>query len=291
MKETKGEKIFYFVNTLFMILLTLGIIYPIVYVISASFSSREAILTGKVVLFPVDANLEAYKYVFADRQIWISYLNSFFYTIVGTATAMAVTILGAYPLSKSVLPGKKIITFAIVLTMWFGAGTIPMYLNYRDLGLLNTRAAIILGSACSAYNFILLRNFFTAIPRSLEEAADIDGAGQWTILSKIYLPLSLPSIATISLFYAVARWNSYFWEMIILSDDSLMPLQVVIKKLIVDLKGVAAKSDSVDLSMLKYSEETVVYASIVVSAVPMLVLYPFIQKYFVKGVMVGAVKE
>lgn len=291
MKETKGEKVFYAVNTLFLVVLTAVIIYPIIYVISASFSSREAILTGKVVLFPVEANIEAYKYVFSDRQIWISYVNSIYYTFIGTVVAMAVTILGAYPLSRTVLPGKKIITFAVVLTMWFGAGTIPAYLNFRDLGLLNTRAAIILGFACSSYNFILLRNFFTAIPRSLEEAADIDGAGQWTILAKIYLPLSLPSIATISLFYAVSRWNSYFWEMILLSSDNLMPLQVVIKKLIVDLKGITAKADSIDQSLLEYSEETVVYASIVVSAVPMLLLYPFIQKYFVKGVMVGAVKE
>lgn len=290
MRETKGEKIFYVVNTLFLIVLTALIVYPVIYVISASLSSREAILTGRVTLLPVDFNIEAYRYVFAEKQIWISYLNSFFYTIVGTGVAMTVTILGAYALSKPVLPGKKIITFAVVLTMWFGAGTIPIYLNFRDLGLLDSRAAIVIGFCCSAYNFILLRNFFSAIPQSLEEAADIDGAGQWQILFRIYLPLSLPSIATISLFYAVSRWNSYFWEMILLSNDDLIPLQVVIKKLIVDLKGIAQKADSVDVSMYQFSEETVVYASIVVSAVPMFILYPFIQKYFVKGVMVGAVK-
>ncbi len=290
MKETRGEKIFYFINTAFLILLTLVIIYPIIYVISASLSSREAILTGAVTLLPKEFNLEAYKYVFADKQIWISYANSIYYTLVGTAVSMAVTILGAYPLSRQKLPGKKIINFLVVATMWFGAGTIPTYLNFRDLGMLNSRMGIILGFACSSYNFILLRNFFASVPQSLEEAAHIDGAGHWRILIQIFIPLSLPSIATISLFYAVTRWNTYFWPMILLQDDALMPLQVVIKKLIVDLKGLTAKMDSVDQSMYQYSEETVVYASIVVSAIPMLVLYPFIQKYFVKGVMVGAVK-
>ncbi len=291
MRDTKGEKIFYAVNTIFLVLLTLLIVYPIVYVISASFSSRDMIVTGRVVLLPKEFNLEAYKYVFSDKQIWTSYINAIYYTLVGTAVCMVVTICGAYPLSKPGLPGKGVITFLVALTMWFGAGMIPMYLNFRDLGLLNTRTSVIVGFACDTFNFILLRNFFMSIPRSLEEAADIDGASQWKILTKVYLPLSLPSLATIALFYAVSKWNGYLWSMILLNDDKLIPLQVVIKKLIVDLQGITAKQDSVDQTLMKFSEETVVYASIVISAVPMLILYPFIQKYFVKGVMVGAVKE
>ncbi len=290
MKTTKGERIFYAVNNIFMILITVLIMYPVVYVISASFSSSDAINAGNVILFPKDVNLDAYKFVFADWHIWVSYLNSLYYMVVGTLVAMAVTICGAYPLSKPILPGKKLINLFVVFTMWFGAGLIPIYLNYRDLGLLDTRSAIILGNACNAFNFVIMRNFFSSIPVSLDEAADIDGATQLQILFKIYLPLSVPSLATVALFYAVARWNDYFMPMILLTDDMLIPLQVVIKKLIVDLQVSELKANSVDQSLQQLSEQTVVYASIVISAIPMLILYPFVQKYFVQGIMVGAVK-
>lgn len=291
MKTTKGEKIFYVINAAFLCILTLLMIYPIVYVISASFSSSDAVNAGRVLLLPKECSLSAYKYVFAEKQIWLSYGNSIYYTLVGTAVSMAVTICGAYPLSKRVLPGKTLITFLVAFTMWFGAGLIPGYLNMRQLGLLDTRAALILGGACNAFNFILLRNFFMSIPPSLEEAADIDGASQMQILCRIYLPLSLPSLATVALFYAVGKWNDYFTPMVYLNKDSLIPLQVVIKKLIVDLQVSVDKNNSVDQMFESISEQTVVYASIVVSAVPMLIIYPFIQKFFIQGVMVGAIKE
>ena len=245
---------------------------------------------GEVVLFPKDFSLAAYKYIFGMNEIWISYLNSIYYTVVGTAVCMVVTISCAYPLSKDKLPGKRIFGFFLMVTMWFSAGTIPMYLNFRDLGLLNTRSAIILGFACETFNVILMRNFFMSVPKSLEEAAEIDGAGQWRILTKIYLPLSMPAIATITLFYAVAKWNGYFWSMILLNNDKLIPLQVLIKKMIVELKVPMEQADLVDASTQEVTEETVVYASIIVSSLPMLILYPFIQRFFVKGVMVGAVK-
>lgn len=290
MRISKGEKIFYVLNTIFLILLTLVILYPIIYVISASFSSTDAVRTGKVVLFPKELSLDAYKYLFEDKFIWISYLNSIFYTVVGTLACMVVTICGAYPLSRDQLPGGRIITFCITLTMWLTAGMIPMYLNFRDLGLLNTRIALIIGFACNTYNFILMRNFFMSVPKSLEEAAEVDGATQLTILIKIFLPLSMPAIATVSLFYAVGHWNNYLWPMILLTNDKLIPLQVLIKKYIVDLKIDPAKMGMVDQSMDNLSEETVIYASIVISAVPMLIAYPFIQKFFTKGVMIGAVK-
>ncbi len=290
MRDTRGEKIFYFINTCLLILLTALIVYPVIYVISASLSSREAILTGKVFLFPKDFNIDAYKYVFSDKQIWISYLNSFYYTIVGTFVCMLITVFGAYPLSREKLPGKKILIFLAVLTMWLAPGLIPRYLTFRDFGLINTRTSMIIGFACNTFNFVLLRNFFLSIPQSMEEAAEIDGAGQWRILFQIYIPLSLPAMATISLFYAVEKWNGYFWSMILLNDSNLIPLQVVIKKMIVDLQGITEKIGSVDDGLYNFSQETVVYASIVVSALPMLLLYPFIQKFFVKGVMVGAVK-
>jgi len=290
MRISKGEKIFYIVNTIFLILLTLVILYPIVYVISASFSSTDAVRTGKVVLFPVELSFDAYKYLFEDKFIWISYANSIYYTVVGTIVCMIITICGAYPLSRTELPGGRVITFIITLTMWLTAGMIPQYLNFRDLGLLNTRTSLIIGFACSTYNFILMRNFFMSVPKSLEEAAEVDGASQFTILIKIFLPLSMPAIATVSLFYAVGHWNTYLWPMILLTEDKLIPLQVLIKKYIVDLNIDPSKMGMVDQSMENLSEETVIYASIVISAVPMLIAYPFIQKFFTKGVMIGAVK-
>ena len=287
---SKGEKTFYIINEIFLTLFVAVMMYPIIYVISASFSSPDAIRAGHVVLFPKEFTLETYKYILGDKDIWISYGNAFFYTIVGTLVCMIVTICGAYPMSKQVLPGKTFILFAVAFTMWFGGGMIPMYLNFRDLGLLNSRTGYLIGFACDAFNFILLRNFFASIPRSLEEAAHVDGASEMTILTKIYIPLSFSAIATIALFYAVAKWNTYLWPMILFTDDSKIPLQVLIKKMIVDLQVDEIKQASVDQGLETMSSETAIYASIVVSTVPMLILYPFVQKYFVKGVMVGAIK-
>lgn len=289
MKETRGEKIFYICNNIGLILLTCLIMYPIVYVISASFSAGDSIKAGHVILFPVNFNIAAYEYVFTDSTIWVAYLNSFFYTIFGAGLSMLLTIMGAYVLSKPDLPGKKFIDIMITVTMWFGAGLIPTYLNMRDLHLLDTRWAILLHGTVSAYNMILLKNFFNSVPKSLEEACEIDGASQMQILTKVYLPLSKASIATITLFYAVGRWNEYMWPMIVLKSDAMIPLQVVVKKIIVDLKETFDTTQ--DMSMVQtLSNEGVIYATIVISSVPMLMLYPFIQKYFVKGVMIGAVK-
>lgn len=287
MKMSRGEKIFQFVNVTFLILLALLIIYPIVYIISASLSSGTAVVTGKVVLFPVDFDTSAYDFVFHNKEIWIAYKNSIIYTFLGTLLSMVLTICGAYPLSKPRLHGRQAITFLIALTLWFSAGMIPKFLNFRDLGLLNKRFTIILSGACSTFNFILMKNFFQSVPRDLEDAANIDGANELQILTRIYLPVSTPAIATISLFYAVARWNEYLWPMILVNKDKYMPLQVVLKKMIVDLNVEIEKNIDV---IHEFSEETFIYATIVVSAVPMLLLYPFIQKYFVKGVMVGSIK-
>ena len=291
MKTSKGEKLFYIVNEALLTLMVLLIIYPVVYVVAASFSGRDAIIQGRVFLFPVDFTAEAYKYLFADSSIWISYLNAIYYTVVGTAISLVVTICGAYPLSKSYLKGNGIMSFFVSITLWFGAGMIPTFLNFRDLGLLNTRLVMLIGFACNTFNFVLMRNFFSSVPKALEEAAMIDGASQWRILTQIYLPLSTSSIATITLFYAVAKWNQYLWPMILLQDENMMPIQVVSKKLIVDMQGLTSKGDAVDTALFStFSEEGLLYAGIVVSALPMLILYPFIQKYFTKGVMVGAVK-
>ena len=287
MRISKGERIFQVINSIFLVLLSLLIIYPIVYTISASLSSSDAVVTGRVVLWPVGFDLSAYKYVFGEKSIGISYLNSIFYTVAGTIMSLVLTICGAYSLSKARLHGRSVITFCVVFTMWFNAGMIPTYLNFRDLGLLDTRIGILLHGTISTYNFILMKNFFQSVPSSLEEAAHVDGANDLQTLFKIFIPLSLPSIATVALFYAVARWNEYLWPMILVDSDNLLPLQVVLKKMIVDLNVSLDRQMDVET---KLSEETFIYATIVVSSVPMLLLYPFIQKFFVKGVMVGAVK-
>lgn len=284
-----SEKCFKVFNYIFLALFSLLAVYPLIYVLSASLSNPNDVILGKVWLWPVNLNLESYKIVMANPSVISGYLNAIYYMVVGTAVNLFVTICGAYPLSKKRLVGGKVLNYLVAFSMWFSAGMIAVYINFKELGLLNTRTAIIAGFACNAYNFMLLRNFFSSIPESLLEAAKIDGAHELCILIKIVLPLSLSSIATIGLFYAVARWNGYLWAMTLLQDDSKIPLQVVLKKLIVDMS--ARASEYSDSGLTDISSETVTYATIIVSVIPMVVIYPFIQKYFVKGVMIGAVKE
>lgn len=288
-KRSIGEKVFAVFNTIVLTLLAVATVYPFIYVLAASLSGAEYINAGEVWLLPKGFTLDAFKKVIERKGIWTAYANSFFYMFVGTAVNLAVTICGAYPLSRTRLVGRRVINLLITFTMWFSAGMIPKYLAFRDYGLLNTRAAIIFGFACSVYCFILLRTYFSSIPQELEEAANIDGASDFYVMTRIFLPLAVPSLATIGLFYAVDRWNGYLWSMILLSDDSKIPLQVVLKKLVVDMSG-RMESLEFGVDSSNYSEESVMYATMVFSIVPMLALYPFIQRYFVKGIMLGAVK-
>ncbi len=291
MKLTKGRVAFNIINYTLLALIAVICVYPIWYVFAASMSGADYVNMGQVWLLPKGFTLDAYTKIIHRDGVWLSYLNSFYYMIFGTAVNLFFTVCGAYPLSKKRLAGRRLINMLIVFTMWFSAGTIPLYLTFRDYGLLNTRTAILFGFACGTYNFILLRTYFAGIPEALEEAAKIDGAGDIYILIKIMLPLAAPSLATIGLFYAVSRWNGYLWSMILLTDDRKIPLQVVLKKLVVDMSGhgenmaFGAQDTSNTLS-----EETVMYATMVFSIVPMMILYPFIQKYFVKGIMLGSVK-
>ena len=288
LQRTKSEKVFNFFNIIILSLLAFVCVYPLIYVLAASLSSPEYIASGDVWFWPKGLTTDAFRKVFERRGIWMAYGNSFYYMIVGVLVQMFVTICGAYPLSKQRLVGRKTLNVLVAFTMWFNAGIIPMYLNFQSFGLLNTRTAIIIGFACNAYNFILLRTYFSNIPHELEEAAKIDGANDFYILWRIFLPLALPSLATIALFYSVTRWNGYIWPMILISDDSKIPLQVLLKKLVVDMTG---RMDSVSLSSEEnYSEDSVMYATMILAIVPMLVLYPFAQRFFVKGVTIGAVK-
>lgn len=289
MIESRGEKIFKFINYILLALMAMLCLYPFIYVLSASISAPHNVTTGKVLLFPVGITLDSYKEVLGNPEIWMSYGNTIFYTVFGTAISMFFTICGAYALSKKRLRGKKFFTIFVTLTMWFDAGMIPFYLTLKDLHLLNTRTAIIIAFACNAFNVILLRTNFECLPEELEESAKVDGATDLQILTHIYLPLSKASLATVGLFYAIEKWNGYFWSMIILTDEKKIPLQVLLKKMIVenDLQSEYAAALNFTSTV---SAETVTYATIIISIIPIILVYPYIQKYFVKGMLVGAVK-
>lgn len=288
-KKSIGERLAEVAIHMVVAVAALLTLYPFIYVLSSSLSSPDAVSTAKVWLYPIDFTWKAYEKVAADPNIWTGYANTLFYTFAGTAVNILFTIAGAYPLSKKRLRGRSLLSFMVLLTMWLKPGMIPFYLNLRDFGLLDKRITILTAFACSAFYVVLLRTYFESIPESLEESAKIDGANDITILAKIILPLSKPALATIGLYYAVQRWNGYFWAMLILKSPTKIPLQVFLKKLIVEMN----LGDNIglgDVAATGISQETVIYATIIISALPMIMLYPFIQKYFEKGIMVGSVK-
>lgn len=287
-RTTIGEKIFTVFNYILMVLLVFVTLYPIWYVAIASVSSGDAVSTGKVMFWVKDFTFEAYRQVFGTKNLGISYLNTIFYAVVGTLFSMILTTAAAFGLSRKNFPFKKQITLFFMFTMWFSAGMMPTYLNIRNLGLLDTRTGIILMGAVSTWNLILMRSFFDAIPTEMDESAKLDGATDWVLFKNIYLPLSGAALATISLYYFVGSWNSYFWSMLILTDEKKIPLQVILKKLIVELNTNFSETAGIDYTST--SRETTVFATIMISIVPMMILYPFVQKYFVKGIMIGAVK-
>lgn len=273
---------------LLMLLLVFVTLYPLYYVIISAFSEPMAVATGAVTLLPVGFELASFYKVIGMENIWTAYGNTIFYAVFGTLVSMVLTILGAYPLSKRRMKGRKVITFFVLATMWFSAGMIPVYQNFQNLHLLDSRLGILLCFAVDTFNVILLRTFFENVPDSMEESAKMDGASDWVILTRIYLPLSVSALATITMYYFVARWNAYFWSMLLLKDQSLVPLQVLLKKLIVEVSYNV--NEAIDFSANVMTEQTIVYATIVIAVIPMLVLYPFIQRFFVKGIMVGAIK-
>jgi len=290
-KKTIGEKAFDIFNVLFLILASIVFLYPLWFVIISSVSSATAIASGDVTWLPKGINFSAYERVFSDSKVWVAYKNTFIYVGVGTVINLVLTTLGAYPLSRRDLRGRNFIMMFIVFTMFFSGGLIPEYLNVRDLGLYDSRWAIWLPSAISAYNLIVMRTFFqSTIPDGLIESAKIEGANEYRILWSIIIPLSMPVIAVMTLFYAVGHWNSWFSAMIYLQDRSLHPLQLLLREILVasqtnDMMGGVSSGDVVAVS------ETIKYATTVIATLPILVIYPFLQKYFAKGVMIGGVKE
>jgi putative aldouronate transport system permease protein len=281
----KSELAFKIASYFLIALFAIATFYPVFYAFSASISGKVAYETGKVVLFPVDVDLQVYKLILNDKGFWISYINTLFYTVFGTAWSMFISIMGAYALSKRRLLFKRQFNFIVVFTMWFTAGMIPMYLNFVNMGVDN-RWGIIVAFGIKAYNIILLRNYFEAIPSEIEEAARVDGANEFQILSRVYIPMSKASIATVTLFYATGRWNGYFWSRILLKSPTEQPLQVYMRILVENYQ--AAIDDMGDF--LTYAADSYAYAILVCSIIPILIIYPYIQKYFAKGTNMGGVK-
>ena len=291
---SSNDRIFYTVVTVLLTLIALIVLYPIIYVVSCSFSSPDSIMSGKVILWPVEFTLDGYKAVLGYKKVWIGFRNSIFYTIVGTLINMFMTIICAYPVSRKDMPGRNILMMMYSFTMIFGAGMIPNYLLVRDLKMLNTVWAILIPGAIGVYNMIIMRTYFmSSIPGELLEASKMDGCGDTKFLMSVVLPLSKPILAVVSMYYIVAHWNAYFKAFMYLSDENLYPLQIFLKEILVASKLEAAMiedvlvTSSASTSGLQY---IVKYALIVVACLPMMIIFPFVQKHFVKGVMIGAVK-
>ena len=264
-------------------------LYPLVFVISASVSDPQALLNGDVLLFPVGFNLKAYEYIFKNNQLLVGYGNTIFYSVVGTAYNMILTIFAAYPLSRPNLKGRGFLTFMITFTMFFGGGMIPTYLNVNSLHMLNTLWVMFVPGAISATNFIIMRNYFTySVPSELIEAAHMEGASQLQILRKIVLPLSTPILGVLTIYYMAGHWNAYFSAIIYLSDENLMPLQVFLRRILIigGMEGMSSGSTMTDNVIY----ESLKYAIIVVSTLPMILGYLLVQKSFKKGIMMGSLK-
>lgn len=276
------------------VLLTLilaALLYPLIFVVSASISDPSAIMAGKVVLFPVGFTLQAYQAVLDYDLIWVGFSNSLFYTVVGTVVNLAVTILAGYALSRRDLVGRNFFMFLFAFTLLFNGGIVPTYLVVNQLGLINTRWALIIPQALSVWNLIITVTYFrTSIPPELREAAQLDGCNDFQFLARVALPLSTPIIAVLTLFYAVSHWNEYFSALLYLNKQELYPLQIMLRNILVQ--------NQIDFTMIDISayaarqamRELLKYALIVVASVPVLLIYPFVQKYFIKGIMIGAIK-
>ena len=291
--QSKSDKTFDIVNTTLMILLFAVFVWPLLFVVSASFSDPSAVWTGKVFLFPKGFNINGYIEIMRYKDIWIGYRNTFFYTIVGTTLNLTMTICAAYPLSRPDFVLRRPLMLLFMFTMYFSGGLIPTYLVVQRLNLLNTVWAMIIPSAVSIYNVIITRTYFeNNIPDSLREAAELDGANSLQFLLKVVLPLSGPILAVMALYYGVGRWNSYFDALIYLHDKKLFPLQVFLRDILIQSKIDLDTSglDAAQVMAKTQLAQTMKYSVIIVASVPVLCIYPFIQKYFVRGVMIGAVK-
>lgn len=288
----REDRVMYTLIYIIMALLLVLILYPLIYIVSSSFSSGAAVSAGKVLLWPVDFSTTGYEIIFNYKLVWVGYANTIFYTVVATALNVVLTVCAAYPLSRRDFHGRGFYMTLFLIIMFFSGGMIPNYILMTKLGFTNTRWAIIFSGAISVHNMIIMRTYFmNSIPQELFDAARIDGTSDWGYLFKIILPLSRAILAVILLYYAVAHWNSYFNAMLYLRDRDLYPLQMVLRDILnasnVDLSQI---EDAEVLAKMTGAADLIKFALIVVSTVPILCVYPFVQKYFEKGVMIGSVK-
>lgn len=294
-KGSLSDRIFDVVNVIVMLLLFVIFTWPLWFVLIASISSPSEVWLGNVLLFPKDITLLAYKTMVEYKSLWVGYGNTIFYTAVGTVVNLILTVCCAYPLSRQDFVPRKVLTYLILFTMYFAGGMIPSYLVVSKIGILNTRAAMILPGAISVYNMLVVRSYFVnSIPHQLQEAAFLDGANSAQYLWKVVLPLSKPVLAVVGLYYGVHHWNDFQTALLYIYDDSLLPLQSFLRNILTTSQLLAENAASgADASLVEAQSQlaqTLKYAVIIISSVPMLVIYPFIQKFFVKGVMVGSVK-
>ncbi|CAM3537551.1 carbohydrate ABC transporter permease [Marinicrinis lubricantis] len=286
-RESFGSRLFNVVNYTLLLLFALACLLPFVNVISTSFASTQEVVEKKFLLFPTTFSLDAYTFIFSTPTLFKGLAVSIGTTLVGTFVSMALTILMAYALSRKYLFGRTFINFIIVFSMLFSGGMIPTFLIVKSVGLIDSYWSLIIPTAINAFNLIIMRNFFQALPESLEESAKIDGANDFRILWKIMLPLSLPSVATISLFYGVTYWNTYTSAILYLTDSEKWPLQILLRQIVLVSSGMQGDNSSVDIIP---PAQTIKMVVIVVATVPMLIAYPFVQKHFTKGALLGAVK-
>lgn len=290
-QDAFSDRVFMFLVYLFLGIFLLIVLYPVVYIVSASFSDPNAVTAGKVWLYPVDFSLRGYQVTFQNPQIVTGYLNSLFYTVIGSLISVVLTVLVAYPLSRRDVYGSNLLMFLITFTLIFSGGLIPTYLVVKQLGMIDTRWALLIPQAVAAFQVIVARTFFrSTIPDELVEAAELDGCNDLQFLWSVVLPLSKPIIAVLALMYAVAQWNSYFDALIYLKSSDLQPLQIVLRNILILNTTSSGSMDATAMAQRRQLADLLKYCLVVVGSVPVLLIYPFVQRYFVKGMLIGSVK-
>lgn len=287
--KSLGSRLFDVLNCTLLALIGLAAILPFIHVIAGSFTTVAELASKRFVLIPTKWSLDAYRYIFSTNTIFRAMAVSIGVTALGTAFSMLLTALMAYGLSRRDLVGRSGIMFIIVFTMLFSGGMIPTFLVVKAMGLIDTYAALVVPTAINAFNLIIMRNFFQNLPEGIEESAKIDGSSDWGILFRIVIPLSMPAIATISLFYAVTYWNTYLQAILYLNDAAKWPIQVILRQIVILASGLAADTSGLD-DYVRPPEQTIKMAVIVVATLPILLVYPFLQKHFAKGALLGSIK-
>ena len=289
-RDTFGDKVFYAINTFFLAIMALLVLYPLYFIVIAAISDPDAVLNGEVVLYPVNITMSGFQKILERTDVWRGYLNTIIYTVLTVVLALAVTVPAGWAMSRKTIPGKKFLMIFFIIPMFFGGGLIPFYNVMSSLGLINTIWAIILPSILSVWNLFMTKTFFeSSIPDGLIEAAKIDGAGEFRTFFSLVLPLSKAILAVMALYYAIGQWNSYFNAMIFLQDENLYPLQLVLKEILIASESTVGGSGETILEQYRLANQ-IKYVSVIVSSVPVLMLYPFVQKHFNQGVMIGSLK-